>query len=59
MLFLQTICKFTNDKKEIVYHPVKEKIQTQYWVRIFISGAGYEARTRYLHLGKVALYQMS
>ena len=22
-------------------------------------GAGYEARTRYLHLGKVALYQMS
>ncbi len=23
------------------------------------SGAGYEARTRYLHLGKVALYQMS
>ena len=24
-----------------------------------ISGAGYEVRTRYLHLGKVALYQMS
>ena len=23
------------------------------------NGAGYEARTRYLHLGKVALYQMS
>ena len=23
------------------------------------SGAAYEARTRYLHLGKVALYQMS
>ena len=23
------------------------------------SGAGDEARTRYLHLGKVALYQMS
>ena len=23
------------------------------------TGAGYEARTRYLHLGKVALYQMS
>ena len=22
-------------------------------------GAAYEARTRYLHLGKVALYQMS
>ena len=25
----------------------------------FHFGAGYEARTRYLHLGKVALYQMS
>ena len=24
-----------------------------------LSGAGDEARTRYLHLGKVALYQMS
>ena len=24
-----------------------------------INGADYEARTRYLHLGKVALYQMS
>ena len=24
-----------------------------------ICGADYEARTRYLHLGKVALYQMS
>ena len=23
------------------------------------DGAAYEARTRYLHLGKVALYQMS
>ena len=28
------------------------------WV-VFLFGAGYEARTRYLHLGKVALYQMS
>ena len=28
------------------------------WVWGF-HGAGYEARTRYLHLGKVALYQMS
>ncbi len=24
-----------------------------------VLGADYEARTRYLHLGKVALYQMS
>ena len=27
--------------------------------KIPFFGAGYEARTRYLHLGKVALYQMS
>ena len=26
---------------------------------VFFSGAGDEARTRYLHLGKVALYRMS
>ena len=26
---------------------------------LFFFGAGDEARTRYLHLGKVALYQMS
>ena len=26
---------------------------------VFLSGAGDEARTRYLDLGKVALYQMS
>ena len=24
-----------------------------------LNGAAYEARTRYLHLGKVALYRMS
>ena len=27
--------------------------------RLFLVGADDEARTRYLHLGKVALYQMS
>ena len=26
---------------------------------LLLFGAGDEARTRYLHLGKVALYQMS
>ena len=29
------------------------------WLWCQKNGAGYEARTRYLHLGKVALYQMS
>ena len=28
-------------------------------MHLFEYGAGDEARTRYLHLGKVALYQMS
>ena len=28
-------------------------------IEVLFSGAGYEARTRYLDLGKVALYQMS
>ena len=31
----------------------------QNYCSFFICGAGDEARTRYLHLGKVALYQMS
>ena len=30
-----------------------------YWARSRFYGAGNETRTRYLHLGKVALYQMS
>ena len=29
------------------------------WPRYHLVGAGDEARTRYLHLGKVALYRMS
>jgi hypothetical protein len=41
------------------------KKQTCFWETPFpngkkiLTGAGNEARTRYLHLGKVALYQMS
>ncbi len=27
--------------------------------QLYCAGADYEARTRYLHLGKVALYRMS
>ena len=33
--------------------------KTPYLQRLFSFGADDEARTRYLHLGKVALYQMS
>ncbi len=36
-----------------------EKIDLTQCVRSIFSGADDEARTRYLHLGKVALYQMS
>ena len=36
-----------------------EKIRTSKSDVLIYSGAGYEARPRYLHLGKVALYQMS
>ncbi len=36
---------------------VIEKSQSSDW--LFTFGAGDEARTRYLHLGKVALYRMS
>ena len=35
---------------------LKQNSHTVVWE---FSGAGNEARTRYLHLGKVALYQMS
>ena len=41
------------------YHSLIMKEGTQYGVPIFFVGAGDEARTRYLHLGKVALYRMS
>ena len=37
----------------------KEKKDIQTWMSSVKSGAGDGARTRYLHLGKVALYQMS
>ena len=37
----------------------KTKKTTPGWVWSFVFGASDEARTRYLHLGKVALYQMS
>ena len=36
----------------------KDKKEAAVW-RLLFYGAGDEARTRYLHLGKVALYRMS
>ena len=36
-----------------------KKRRTSKRMSFFFSGAGDEARTRYLHLGKVALYRMS
>ena len=44
-------------QKNLIIFQVKQNAHTRVWA--FIFGAGNEARTRYLHLGKVALYQMS
>ena len=44
---------------EAASSPSNEKNRTPKSDVLFSYGAGYEARTRYLHLGKVALYQMS
>ena len=41
------------------FFPPNGKNKTSKSDVLFHSGAGNEARTRYLHLGKVALYQMS
>ena len=41
------------------FFPPNEKNRAPKPDVLFHSGAGNEARTRYLHLGKVALYQMS
>ena len=45
-----------NKKKK---HKNKKPPQLQSETAFTKHGAEYEARTRYLHLGKVALYQMS
>ena len=50
-LFSQEGAVTRNNKKAIVFAFLHQR-----WLRI---GAADEARTRYLHLGKVALYQMS
>ena len=40
-------------------HPLHKKERPAFWLVFLFYGAGDEARTRYLHLGKVALYRMS
>ena len=37
----------------------KAKTKAPRIIEVLLSGADYGARTRHLHLGKVALYQMS
>ena len=49
-VFLAVLCK-KKRKKAIVFAFLHQR-----WLHV---GAADEARTRYLHLGKVALYQMS
>ena len=51
---------FLNDRNEKVKSEENQKKTTIFFRKSsFLFGAAYEARTRYLHLGKVALYQMS
>ena len=38
---------------------LKKDAKEKFLFASFYFGADYETRTRYLHLGKVALYQMS
>ena len=40
-------------------HGTMYKIRNAFYGVPYLFGAGDEARTRYLHLGKVALYRMS
>ena len=47
--------KIVTQCQQTVLAPIKKDTQK----RVFFIGAGDEARTRYLHLGKVALYRMS
>ena len=46
-----------NGSRPVPLLAIKEK--TTLSCGLFFYGAGDEARTRYLHLGKVALYRMS
>ena len=50
---------FPSINKKRIYSMGQKKKSTTHHSSAFQSGAGDEARTRYLHLGKVALYQMS
>ena len=47
----------TNCKRSVTNPEYKKKKLRRDCIGVY--GAGDEARTRYLHLGKVALYQMS
>ena len=54
-------CQKENGGRSIPPHPVPQwgqKNRASRWMP-YNAGAGDGARTRYLHLGKVALYQMS
>ena len=51
-----TVHRTVGWNRSSLFHPKKKS--PAYWLD-FLFGAGDEARTRYLHLGKVALYRMS
>ena len=45
--------------RTVRFHPSSLGTKKEQILSYLLYGAGDEARTRYLHLGKVALYQMS
>ena len=56
------VLRLTFSFSGLCYSPLKSvhiKQKRREYFHDEFSGADYEARTRYLHLGKVALYQMS
>ena len=58
-LFLKKLNFFKKAEKTIFLAREGASFQEKRSFKTNDLGADYEARTRYLHLGKVALYQMS
>ncbi len=58
-LFLKKNKFFINAEKTVFWQGTRVPFQEKRSFEMNDLGADYEARTRYLHLGKVALYQMS
>ena len=56
---VRTGCRHSTGMSDLIFRASMLQKKTDAFWRLSFFGAGDEARTRYLHLGKVALYQMS